>query len=91
MAPPRALRGRQLVLASHLLMTDSFLRFMGSDRGRITRVAVGASLLTWGLMSLDRWPGRVASVAALAPLLTGLSDRCVLPPPSNARGEDKDS
>ncbi len=66
-------------------MTDAFLRFIGSDRGRLARVAVGSSLLTWGLMSLDTWPGRIAAVLALAPLLTGLSNRCVLPPPSDAR------
>ena len=67
-------------------MTDAFLRFIGSDRGRIARVAVGSSLLTWGLTSLDSWPGRIAALLALAPLLSGLTGRCVLPPPSDARG-----
>ncbi|OZC01651.1 YgaP-like transmembrane domain [Rubricoccus marinus] len=66
-------------------MTDTFLRFMGSDRGRLARVAAGSSLFTWGLTALDTWPGRIAALAALAPLLSGLSNRCVLPPPSDAR------
>ncbi|MAQ94233.1 hypothetical protein B1759_06255 [Rubrivirga sp. SAORIC476] len=66
-------------------MIDAFLRFIGSDMGRLARVAVGASLLTWGLMSFGTWPGRVGAVLALAPLLTGFSNRCILPPPSDAR------
>lgn len=64
-------------------MRNKFLRFMASDRGRMTRVAVGSSLLTWGLTARTTTPGKVAALAALAPLLSGLSDRCVLPPPSN--------
>lgn len=66
-------------------MSDALLRFIGSDRGRLTRVAVGSSLLTWGLTSLDTWPGRAAAMLSLAPLLTGLTNRCVLPPPSDLR------
>ena len=62
-------------------MRNAFLRFMSSDRGRLTRVAVGSSLLTWGLLSSATTPGKVASAVALAPLLSGLTDRFVPPSP----------
>ena len=64
-------------------MTNAFLRFMASDRGRMARVAVGAGLVTWGLTSRGSAAGKVAAVAGLAPLLSGLADRCVLPAPTN--------
>lgn len=64
-------------------MKDTVLRFMGSDRGRVARVAVGSSLLTWGLTRLDTTAGKAAAVVALAPLLSGITDRCVLPTPSS--------
>ena len=64
-------------------MTDAVLRFMGSDRGRFARVAAGSSLLTWGLTALDTLPGKVAVVLSLAPLLSGVTNRCILPPPSS--------
>lgn len=63
-------------------MTDAVLRFMGSDRGRLARVAAGSGLLTWGLAARHTVPGKVAAALSLAPLLSGLTNRCILPPPS---------
>ena len=63
-------------------MTDAFLRFMASGQGRALRIAAGAGLVAWGLSARRSTGGKVAALAGLAPLVTGLTDRCVLPAPT---------
>jgi len=59
---------------------NPFVKFMASNTGRIVRIAAGAALIAWGLLSLAGTTGIVVAVVGLLPLLAGLMDFCVFAP-----------
>ena len=59
---------------------NPFVSFMASSAGRITRIAAGAALIAWGLMSLGGVAGIIVAVVGVVPLLAGLFDICVFAP-----------
>lgn len=56
----------------------SFLRFVGSSRGRVVRVVGGLLLMTFGLSGDGR--RKVLAVAGVVPLAAGAFDVCLLGP-----------
>jgi hypothetical protein len=56
----------------------NLLRFIASPAGRWTRVAVGASLISMGLVQGRK--GWALSVVGLVPLAAGALDFCLLAP-----------
>ena len=61
---------------------------IGSQPGRVLRIAAGAGIITAGMRRGDA-RGRVLAVAGLVPLAAGAADVCVLGPVVNGplRGE----
>lgn len=57
---------------------ETFFRFISSPAGRLTRVAVGASLITAGLVQGEK--GRALAALGLVPLTVGALDWCLLAP-----------
>ncbi len=54
------------------------LRFLGSQPGRIVRIAAGVALIISGFVMGGAW--RVLMVVGLLPLIAGVFDLCVLGP-----------
>ena len=58
----------------------SFVQFMASKNGRITRIAVGIILILLGLFVSKNAIGYVLIVIGLVPLAAGIFDICLLAP-----------
>lgn len=58
---------------------EKFLRFIGSQNGRVVRIVAGLALIGAGTMRKERpnWP---LMAAGLIPLSAGLFDKCLLGP-----------
>ena len=52
---------------------------IGSQPGRVLRIAVGGGAITWGLRRGDG-RGKAAAAAGAVPLAAGVSDVCLLGP-----------
>jgi hypothetical protein len=52
---------------------------IGSQPGRVLRVAAGSALIGWGLRRGDG-RGRAAAAAGVVPLAAGVADVCLLGP-----------
>jgi hypothetical protein len=61
-------------------MSESFVRFMVSPAGRLTRVVAGVGLLGWGLSHRDTAGGKLAAAFSAVPIAAGALDACVLGP-----------
>jgi Inner membrane protein YgaP-like, transmembrane domain len=59
---------------------NSFVKFMASPAGRITRIVAGIILITLGLLVVHGVVGIILAVVGPVPLLAGLFDFCVLAP-----------
>ena len=59
---------------------NSFVNFMASSTGRITRIVAGIALIALGLVGLGGTTGIIVAVIGAVPLLAGLFDFCVFAP-----------
>ena len=58
----------------------SVIKFLGSNAGRIARIAAGIVLIALGVLVLGGTTGIVVAVIGAVPLLAGLFDVCVFAP-----------
>lgn len=56
----------------------AILKFIGSQPGRIVRIAAGLVFITTGILAGGRW--LALAVVGLLPLVAGVFDLCVLGP-----------
>ncbi len=59
---------------------NSFLKFLASPAGRITRIIVGIALIALGALVVHGVGGIVLMVVGLLPLVAGLFDFCIFAP-----------
>ena len=58
----------------------SFVRFMGSQTGRLVRLVAGLVLLTVGLLAVGGTAGWVVAGIGVLPLAAGAFDFCIFAP-----------
>ncbi len=57
-----------------------FIKFMGSQAGRIARIVAGAALIAAGLLAVGDTGGYVLAAVGVLPLAAGLFDFCLFAP-----------
>ncbi len=59
---------------------NSFVSFMASAAGRVTRIVAGIALIAWALLGLHGAAGVIVAIVGALPLVAGLFDFCVFAP-----------
>ena len=58
----------------------AFVKFMGSQAGRVIRIVAGLALLAVGLLAVGGTGGWVVAGIGLLPLAAGVFDLCIFAP-----------
>ena len=58
----------------------AFVKFMGSQAGRVVRIVAGLALLAIGLLAVGGTGGWVVAGIGLLPLAAGVFDFCIFAP-----------
>ena len=58
----------------------AFIKFMGSQRGRVVRVVAGLALIAVGVLAVGGTGGWVVAAIGVLPLAAGAFDFCIFAP-----------